>query len=238
MTIEIIEDIRNKIASDCLKEAIRVFRDHCSQFENELIIQSNKYTRLNSEIRKGIISREQSNLERNRLCNALLELLNEVDVSETNLKNENHKLNPELRDILGLAELISRRKGKDRTSTKDFFKALATIKPESLESIIEELNDKAALPKPVKEEVLTLPRRLSNSRVLSGCLTESLEELNKVITDSNQISTADMFIDVSKHGKGKSVSRLRKKGITKSAIDNYVNEFSIEIQKRRENEVT
>ena len=234
MTIQIIEDIRNYIAIDKISLAIQTFRENCTEYANELIIQSNKYKNLKSDIRKGIISREQSNLERNRLCNNLLELLNEVDIKKTQPKNAEHHLNSELRDILGLAELISRRKGKERTSTRDFFTALVTMNPSSLQNMISELSSKHALPKPENEEILGMPRKLSNNRVLSGCLTESLKELGEVTSETSTISTADMFIDVSKFGKGKSVAKLRSKGIDSQVIDHYVDEFGITIVKRND----
>ncbi len=232
MTITIIETIRNQIANDELGEAIKMFRTNCDEFTDELIIQSSKYTNLKTSIRKGIISREQSNLERNQLCNSLLELLNEVDIEATKPKNESYHMNPELKDILGLAELISRRKGKEKTSTKDFFAALVTMKPESLKSLLQELEAKKALPKSVDSDLLNLPRKLSNNRPLSGCLTESLNELEEISDESLNISAADMFVDVSKHGKGKSVAKLRRRGVGEKEIENYVAEFSLEVKRR------
>ena len=232
MTIVIIEDIRNLIANDELDKAIGVFRMNCSEYTNELIMHSNKYTNLQTQIREGIISREQSNIERNRLCKGLLELLNKFDVQESSPKNINFQLTEELVDILGLAELISRRKGKNRTSTRDFFTALNSVKPNSLKNLLAELNIKKALPKEIDTKILDIPRSFSNNRVLSGCLTESLTELSKINDQEDTISTADMFIDVSKHGKGKSVAKLRKKGVGVNEINRYVEEFEITTKNR------
>ena len=233
MTIEIVENIRNNIAKDKLDIAIKLFRTHCIDFSDELILHSSKYTNLKSAIRKGIISREQSNIERNIICNSLLELLNEVDVQETKLKNDTHNLSNELRDILGLAELISRRKGKTKTSTKDFFTALVSLNPKPLSTILGVLNDKEALPQTIDNHLLSLPRKLSNNRPLSGCLTESLRELGTLTTPKDEITTADIFIDVSKYGKGKSVAKLRKRGVGKTEIENYVEEFGLHIKRRQ-----
>ena len=234
MTITIIENIRNFIAKDRLKEAIEVFRVNCKEYTSELILQSNKYSNLQAQIRDGVISREQSNLERSRLCKALLELLNEIDVEKNSPKNINYPITDELKDVLALAELISRRKEKEKTSTRDFFTALNTIKPNSIIDIINELNIVKALPDEIDRELLDLPRSFSNNRTLSGCLTESLTELNKVSDKSNSITSADMFIDVSKYGKGKSVAKLRKKGVGISEINNYVEEHNVSIKGRTE----
>lgn len=232
MTILIIEEIRTHIAKDKLDVAIDMFRSNCDEFTDELIIHSSKYHNLQAQIRKGLISREQSNIERNQVCSSLLELLNELDIKETTPKNTEYKITPELKDILGLAELISRRKGKGKTSTRDFFTALNTMKPNSLSLILRELNLKKALPKSAKEKLLQIPRKLSNNRILSACLTESLHELSEVSDSSNTTSTADMFIDVSKYGKGKSVEKLRKKKIGGAEIDSYVEKFEMVVKTR------
>ncbi len=232
MTIAIIEQIRNHIAENILDQAIEVFRTYCTEFENELIIQSSKYNNLRDAIRQGIISREQSNLERNQLCHALLELLNEVDVKTTAPKNESHELSGELRDVLAFAELISRRKGKERTSTKDFFTALVSMKPDSLSHLITDLKEKKALPKSADSSLLELPRKLSNNRNLSACLTESLSELGEIAKTDGAITPADMFIDVSKFGKGKSVAKLRKHGIGRTEIDGYVKTLNLDVKQR------
>ena len=233
MTIQIIEEIRNCIANNKLDIAIELFRQNCSEYSDELILQSSKFKRLKSDSRKGIISREQSNIENNILCNSLLELLNEIDCSETEPKNERYSLNSELRDILGFAELISRRKNKERTSTRDFFTALVTINPDSLIDLINELNSKESLPQQVNKGLLSLPRKLSNNRTLSGCLTESLHELSNAIEDSENITPEDMFIDVSKYGRGNSVEKLREKGIGVTELENYVDEFKLKIHRRK-----
>ena len=238
MTITIIEDIRNKIASAKLDQALKIFIANCNEYANELIIQSNRYYELKSLTRQNLISREESNIERNQICAGLLELLNEVDIKETNSKNEDFNISSELKDILGFAELISRRKGKERTSTKDFFAALNTVRPDSLLELIEELDSKKALPKPVDKELLDIPRKLSNNRVLSPCITESLKELQQVSEKSNRISVDDMFIDVSKNGKGKSVAKLRKKGIGVNEIEGYVEKFKLSVKERPHGENT
>lgn len=234
MTILLIEDIRNKIAKDKLDVAIEIFRSNCDEFTDELILQSSKYENLKSQIINGVISREQSNIERNTVCTSLLHLLNEVDIKETSPKNDDYIITPELKDLLGLAEMISRRKGKEKTSTRDFYTALNTLKPESLSMMLKELNTKEALPNSVDEELLLIPRNFSNNRVLSACLTESLHELSNTSDEPSVTSTADMFIDVSKFGKGKSVAKLRKKGIGKLEIDNYVARFEIAVKDRKE----
>ena len=232
MTIILIEEIRNNIANDKLDKAIEVFRSNCDEFTDELIMKSSQYENLKSQELDGVLTRDQINIERNRVCKGLLSLLNEVDVIETEPKNDAFNISSELKDILGLAELISRRKGKVKTSTSDFFKALNTMKPSSLTKILEALNIKKALPNSIEEELLNLPRKLSNNRTLSGCLTESLQELSEITIDADSISTADMFVDVSKFGKGKSVAKLRKRGIGKEEIDGYVEKFEIIVQNR------
>lgn len=97
MTKSIIEDIRDLIAKSKIEKAIELFRDNCKEYSNELILQSRKYSDLQTQIRDGVISQEHRNLEQNKICKALLSLLSKV---EENIKNPNKEASKENQSVV------------------------------------------------------------------------------------------------------------------------------------------
>jgi hypothetical protein len=46
------------------------------------------------------------------------------------------------------------------------------------------------------------------------------------------LSTAEVFVDVAKHGVGASVARLRERGVTPEKVDRLVKECGWEVRER------
>ncbi len=153
--------------------------------------------------------------------------------SESILIRTHTVLSPELEDALALAELQSRREGKSITSTKHFFAAIARLKPNGLSDLITELNKVNAMPDPISEDIVQSPRNLTYERSFSGCVTESLDYLSREASNQNKVTVNDVFIDVSKFGRGSSVSRMREKGVEPDTIDSLVNKYGIEVKHHR-----
>lgn len=228
---EIVEKIKDRIAKGDVYSAIDLLKEHGKDIDKELIMQSFKFSNVLKYERIGTWSIDEINREKNKICWALLELAGNIDIQVSPQFDFN--LAPELEDALALAESQSRRDGKEVTSTKYFFAALRKLKPESLRSVLNDIENQDGLPKPINDEVVAIPRTLSRSRTLSSCLTDSVTQLNELATIANPIEVEDMFIDVAKFGKGKSVRRLRKHGISEEVIEGYVNKYNIEIKRRK-----
>lgn len=152
---------------------------------------------------------------------------------ESAIRLTEEKLSKNLKDTLALAEFLSKRDGKNVTSTRYFFKAVEIINPFELSGLLEILMEKQALPK-LNEEDKSLGNSdysLDINRTVSNCITDSLENLDNIAKNDN-IDDSDLFIDVAKYGKGSSVARLRKHGVTPSVIDNLTEQFGIKVKGR------
>jgi len=228
---EIVEEIKNRIAKGDVYSAIDLLKEHGTDLENELTIHSFKFGDVLKSERIGLLSRDEISREKTKICWALLELADTIDIQVS--PQFNYQLAPELIDALSLAESQSRRDGKPVTSTRYFFAALRKLRPQSLIEIIAEIEKQDGLPKPISDEVLAIPRTLSRSRTLSNCLTDSVNELNEIATESDPIEVEDMFIDVAKFGKGNSVRRLREHGIDEEVIEGYLDKYQVEIKRRK-----
>ncbi len=119
-------------------------------------------------------------------------------------------LDADLQDAFSLAYNKKRRQGGHRISTKDFFQALVRLRDDSVSALIGSLPAEA-LPHPIDAEV---PREnrlvLEEEPLLSDCVADSLEHFSELQPLPRRISSADMFVDIAKHGHGESVSRLRR----------------------------
>lgn len=225
-----VESVRDLIANGKLDEAIEDFRNNPFEFRDEIILQSVQLSTLKQEIIKGTKTSEEANVARNKICYNLLELLNKID-GRQELESKYH-ISKELMDILAFAELQSRRDNKKVTSTKYFFSSVLKNNPKSLKQILQTLSTKDAIPNFHDENLESIPRVLSNDRILSNCLNNSLNALKDKSSEESPIKTEDLFIDVAKYGLGSSVRLLREKGIGKREIDMMVNNYSVKVKSR------
>ena len=230
-TREFVEKIRNLVAEAETEEAIKLFLNYPNDYEDEIILKSTQYQYLIKDARLGIITQEEIEVKRTRICKSLLEFANEID-KQMNPKRDFY-LSSELEEILALAEYQSRKDSRPVTSTRYFFSALTKIRPDLLRPIIEELEKLGALPHDIDEDTLSIPRELSSSRQFSSCVTSSLNELKEVTSENDPIETEDLFIDVAKYGTGASVRRLRANGITREKVDELVHTQTLELKRRR-----
>jgi len=130
-------------------------------------------------------------------------------------------LEPELQDALSLALNQATREGKKTIRTRYFFAALARLRPEPLSELMQQIPE-AALPKPVGENVQIERHILADEPHLSACIEDSLTHLSERASAYNRVSTTDMFVDIAKHGTGRSVARLRENGVSPQRVDEIV----------------
>ena len=142
-------------------------------------------------------------------------------------------LDADLQDAFSLAYNKKRRQGGHRISTKDFFQALVRLRDDSVSALIGSLPSEA-LPDPIDA---TVPREnrlvLEEKPLLSDCVADSLEHFSELQPLPRRISSADMFVDIAKHGHGESVSKLRDHGIGEKQIEERVRAFGLVILEKK-----
>jgi hypothetical protein len=142
-----------------------------------------------------------------------------------------NSFDPDLQDALSVAYNQAKREGKTRISTRTFFAAVARLRPGQLAQFLDRL-PKAALPDPVSEAVPREGSILEEEPQLSTCVENALSHLGKRAGPQHKLSTAEVFVDVAKHGTGPSVAYLREQGINPETIDRLVEELGWEIRER------
>ncbi|RTZ64197.1 MAG: hypothetical protein DSZ29_05825 [Aquificaceae bacterium] len=140
-------------------------------------------------------------------------------------------LSPSLQDALALAANAARRKGKDIISTRTLFSALRRMSPDRLPAFFEQIPEDA-LPKATKNEIEPNINALSDIRLFSHCVQDSLNNLIPKINVDEKLTTEDIFVDIALNGKGKSVRRLRTHGINVNRINEIVKQLGWSIINR------
>jgi ATP-dependent Clp protease ATP-binding subunit ClpA len=157
--------------------------------------------------------------------------------AETPMSSENllHRLwssfDPELQEALSHAYNQAKREGKTRISTRTFFAAVARLRPGRLQEFLDRLPD-GSLPAPISEDVPRQARIQQEEPQLSTCVENALSHLGKKADPQHKLSTAEVFVDVAKHGMGASTAHLRAQGVTPEKIDQLVNELGWEVRER------
>jgi CHAT domain len=160
------------------------------------------------------------------------EPLSDQDDSDSLLQIMWNSLDANLQDAFSLAYNKKRRQGGNRISTKDFFQALVRLRDDSVSALLESL-PAAALPDAIDAALPTENRALLEEKpLLSDCVADSLEHFKELHPLPRRISSADMFVDIAKHGHGESVSRLRHHGIRKKQIEERVQKLGLLILQR------
>src|SRR5262245_48457536 len=133
-----------------------------------------------------------------------------------NSENLVHRLwrsfEPELQDALSVAYNQAKREGKTRISTRTFFAAVARLRPGPLAQCLDRLPE-GALPKPISADVPRESSILKEDPQLSSCVESALSQLGRKTDSRHKMSTADVFLEVAKHGTGASVIHLREQGV-------------------------
>ena len=145
-------------------------------------------------------------------------------------------LDPHLQDAFSLAFNKKEREGRGvdgatRISTKDLFQALVRIKDDTVRDLLDSL-PQGALPAPVGAEVIPDTRVLSSNPLLSSCITDSLRHVAGSERLQKKLTSADIFVDIGKHGHGPSVAKLRAYGITPDDLEQRVRSLGLNVWRR------
>ena len=142
-----------------------------------------------------------------------------------------NNLSPSLQDALSLAANAARREGKDIISTRTLFAALRRLHPDPLSEFFDQIPSEA-LPNPVAQDVTADPNALSDIRLFSGCVQDSLSHLTPQAGPDDKLTAKDLFVDIARHGTGESVRRLRTYGIDSNRIDEIVRQLGWSVAER------
>jgi hypothetical protein len=145
-------------------------------------------------------------------------------------------LDSSLQDAFALAfnkKCRERKARPTRISTRDLFQALARIHDDTLQQLLKALPEEA-LPEPVDDSVTYDRQVLQEETLLSDCVAESLENFNRVKDSARKVTPTDLFVDISKHGHGPSVSQLREHGVGPAEIEDEIRRLGLDNIIRRE----
>lgn len=126
-----------------------------------------------------------------------------------------------LQDAFSLAYNKKRRKGKNRVSTRDLFQALVRIDDPTVSRLLHSLPD-GAMPEPPEVDVPIDDTVLHEEPLLSDCIAESLSIFETVKTKTRKVTSADLFVDIGKHGHGPSVKCLREHGVSAQVFNEKI----------------
>jgi hypothetical protein len=142
-----------------------------------------------------------------------------------------NELSPDLQDALALAATDARRNGREVISTRTLFAALRRLHPEPLREFFDHLPS-AALPEALPESLSVDRGALAEIDSFSTCVQDSLAHLTLRASSQQRVSAEDIFIDIARHGKGKSVQRLRTYGVDVSRVNEIVGQLGWRILER------
>jgi hypothetical protein len=141
-------------------------------------------------------------------------------------------LDPSLQDAFLLAYNKKRREGGERISTRDLFQALVRIKDDSVGRLLAAL-PAGSLPEPAGADVPIELHVLEGPHLLSDCVAESLSQFLEGPPLPRKLTSADLFVDIGKHGHGPSVMMLREHGVTAEELERKVREIGLPVLRRK-----
>ena len=138
-------------------------------------------------------------------------------------------MTPDLQRAFSIAHNENRMAGEGGVKTEDLFSALRRLEPPELRTIIGDMPSKA-LPPATRGVVIERPYLLQEQPWLSHCVASSIKRLAKrAETAKKKITATDIFVDIAKHGSGKSVRLLRQHGIGPEQIDKILKRHKITV---------
>lgn len=78
---------------------------------------------------------------------------------------------------------------------------------------------------PIDEQITTEKLILEANPQLSGCIAYSQANLFRRVTPQHELSSADMSVDLAKHGTGSSVVKLRRHNVYSETVDEIVDKL-------------
>ena len=108
---------------------------------------------------------------------------------------------------------------------------LAATKDPQLERLVASIRKAAdgALPQRLDGPAVVQPYVMGERPWLSGCVASAIRRLSAQLPAGRVLTGTDIFVDIAKHGTGKSVQLLREHKIGPTEIDRFVRENGLDV---------
>lgn len=142
-----------------------------------------------------------------------------------------NNLDDELRKIMAVAATLAQIDNKDYIATTNFVKALMVIKPGRISEFFDALPPNA-LPEDVPSNISLRMDSLKQLDSFSPCISSAMSHLTPMISETGQLSSEDLYIDIARYGTGKSTRLLRNHGVSKEAVEQIVSQLGWQLVER------
>lgn len=141
------------------------------------------------------------------------------------------RMDHDLQDAFMLAAAASKREGKDYISTSKLFSALRRIGADPLPDMLSKL-PRDAVAEPPPADISPNYSSLQSINSLSPCVTQAVSKLAPKVDRASVLSSEDIFVDIARHGTGKSTRRLRTHGVGSSDVQRLVSQLGWSVLER------
>ena len=141
-------------------------------------------------------------------------------------------IDDELRHILVVAATLAQLESKNYVSTTNFVKALVVVKPGRITEFFDRL-PQGALPNSSHTEASERLDSLESLESFSPCIDSAFSSLTPEIAKDEKLTSEDIYIDIARHGAGKSTRLLRSRGVSKSDVEDIVKQLGWHLVERR-----
>lgn len=186
-----------------------------SPHANEIFMHSGRHAYLKESVRKGIISYEESMIERNKITLSILELIEEIETAQqTNIQLE--------AELKAFNYLISSNE-KLEQEYKSLKEEIKTLEAEKIKLLINSARHQGKieqLEKQVHDLRLQLHEVIEQNAILKIQYQKEIEEIQKKILEDNNIDSSKFEIsNLLKAGKIDEARKLLKESAEKSELD-------------------
>lgn len=141
-------------------------------------------------------------------------------------------IDDEFRRILVVAATLAQLEAKTYISTTNFVKALMVLQPGRISEFFDRLPD-GALPDSIPSDVPMRLEALANLESFSPCIDSAMFHLTPEVSEDAPLSSEDVYIDIARHGTGKSTRLLRRHGVSRADVEHIVGQLGWHLVERR-----
>ena len=141
-------------------------------------------------------------------------------------------LDDDLRQIMAVSATLAQLENKNYMSTTNFVKALMVLKPGRISEFFNKLPE-GALPDSVPADIPMRFEALKSLDSFSPCINSAMSNLTPKVTPAERLSSEDVYVDIARHGTGKSTKLLRSRGVSKADVEHIVGQLGWHLVERR-----
>ncbi len=135
---------------------------------------------------------------------------------------------------MAVAATLAKLDNKNYIATTNFVKALMVIKPGRISEFFDALPSEA-LPDGVPTNIPIRLESLKELNSFSPCINSAMSNLTPKVSDTDRLSSEDVYIDIARHGTGKSTRLLRNHGVSKDVVEQIVGQLGWQLVERSAN---